>query len=89
MDTFLQHKGGNGKLNLELTSATIASDYDYSKAVLTSVHKSKLEKLQLNTRLFGQYGSGKNWAGESRLNLAGANSEERRNISLQIRRFHS
>ena len=71
-----KYKGGNGKLNLELTSATIASDYDYSKVVLTSVHKSKLGKLQLNTRLFGQYGSGKNWAGESRLNLAGANSEE-------------
>ena len=63
-------------MNLELTSATIASDYDYSKVVFNFVHKSKLGKLQLNTRLFGQYGSGKNWAGESRLNLAGANSEE-------------
>ncbi|MEC8273535.1 MAG: M1 family aminopeptidase [Bacteroidota bacterium] len=71
-----KYKGGDGKLNLELTSSTIASDYDYSKVVLTSVHKSKLGKLQLNTRLFGQYGSGTNWAGESRLNLAGANSEE-------------
>ena len=64
-----KYKGGDGKLNLELTSSTIASDYDYSKVVLTSVHKSKLGKLQLNTRLFGQYGSGTNWAGESRLNL--------------------
>ena len=71
-----KHKGGDGKLNLELTSSTIASDFDYSKLVLTFVHKSKLGKLQLNTRLFGQYGSGTNWAGESRLNLAGANSEE-------------
>ena len=71
-----KYKGGDGKLNLELTSSTIGSDYDYSKVVLTSVHKSKLGKLQLNTRLFGQYGSGTNWAGESRLNLAGANSEE-------------
>ena len=71
-----KYKGGDGKLNLELTSSTIASDYDYSKVVLTSVHKSILGKLQLNIRLFGQYGSGTNWAGESRLNLAGANSEE-------------
>jgi aminopeptidase N len=71
-----KYKGGDGQLNLELTSSTIASDYDYSKVVLTSIHKSKLGKLQLNTRLFGQYGSGSNWAGESVLNLAGANSEE-------------
>ncbi|MBL6663606.1 MAG: M1 family peptidase [Flavobacteriales bacterium] len=70
------YKGGDGELNLELTSSSVGSDYDYSKVVLTSVHKSKLGKLQLNTRLFGQYGSGTNWAGESRLNLAGANSEE-------------
>ena len=71
-----KYKGGDGKINIELTSSSIGSDYDYSKLVLTSIHKSKLGKLQLNTRLFGQYGSGTNWAGESRLNLAGANSED-------------
>jgi len=74
--TYSYNYKGDGKLNLELTSSTIASDYEYSKLVLTYVHKSKLGKLQLNTRLFGQYGSGTNWAGESSLNLAGANSEE-------------
>ena len=71
-----KYKGGNGKINIKLTSSSIGSDYDYSKFILTAIHKSKLGKLQLNTRLFGQYGSGTNWAGESRLNLAGANSEE-------------
>lgn len=70
------YKGGKGNINLELTSSSVGSDYDYSKVVLTSIHKSKLGKLQLNTRIFGQYGSGSNWAGESKLNLAGANSEE-------------
>ena len=73
---YYKYKGGDVKLNFELTSSTVASDYDYSKVVLTYIHKSKLGKLQLNTRLFSQYGSGTNWAGESRLNLAGANSEE-------------
>ena len=70
------YKGGKGKINLELTSSAIGSDYDYSKLILSSIHKSRIGKFKLNTRLFAQYGSGSNWAGESRLNIAGANSEE-------------
>ena len=70
------YKGGKGEINLKLSSSSLGSDYDYSKIVLSTVHKNKIGKFKLNTRLFGQYGSGSNWAGESKLNLAGANSED-------------
>ena len=75
-----QHKytyvNGKGVLNLELKSSAIGSDYDYSSIVFSSVHKSKIGQFYFNSRAFAQYGSGTNWANESRLHLAGANSEE-------------
>ena len=75
-----QHKytyvNGKGVLNLELKSSAIGSDYDYSSIVFSSVHKSKIGQFNFNSRAFAQYGSGTNWANESRLYLAGANSEE-------------
>ena len=75
-----QHKyayiNGKGVLNLELKSSAIGSDYDYSTIAFTSVHKSKIGQFNFNSRAFAQYGSGTNWANESRLYLAGANSEE-------------
>ena len=70
-----KYKKGNGNLSLEVVSSTIGSDYDYAKIAFTSVNKSKFGKLQFNTRFFAQYGSGKNWANESKLYLAGANPE--------------
>ena len=57
-------------LNLEIVSTTIGSDYDYAKIAFTSINKSRIGKLQINTRFFAQYGSGKNWANESQLYLA-------------------
>ena len=40
------------EINLEVVSSTIGSDYNYAKATLTSVNKSRIGKLQLNTRGF-------------------------------------
>ena len=71
-----KYKNGTGNIELKLSNSTIGSQYDFSKIVMTSVQKNKLGKFQLNTRLFGQYGTGSNWAQESKLLLSGANSEE-------------
>ena len=75
MGSFVRLQKRKGNINLEIVSSTIGSDYNYAKATLTSVNKSRIGKLQLNTRFFAQYGSGNNWASESQLYLAGANPE--------------
>jgi aminopeptidase N len=71
-----KYKGGNGKINFEIVSSSVGSDYDYSYIKFNTVNKSTIDKLKLNTRVFAQYGTGNNWASESQLYLAGANSEE-------------
>ena len=78
IDLNLEHKynNGNGKINLELKSSTIGSNYDYNILSLSAKNKKKIKKLKINTRLFLQIGSGDNWAEESKLFLAGANNEE-------------
>ncbi|MEJ6794081.1 MAG: M1 family aminopeptidase [Flavobacteriales bacterium] len=68
--------GGNGKINFEIVSSSVGSDYDYSYIKFNTVNKSNIKKFKLNTRVFAQYGTGTDWAGESQLHLAGANSEE-------------
>lgn len=67
---------GTGIINVGLRSSAIFSDYDYQTANLNVINRTNLWRLKLNTRLVGQYGSGKNWANESSLFLAGANPEE-------------
>jgi hypothetical protein len=67
---------GSGNINLGMRSTAILSDYDYQSVNLNAVNKTRLGKLVLNTRVVGQYGTGKNWASESSLFLAGANPEE-------------
>jgi hypothetical protein len=67
---------GTGVINLALRSTTLMSDYDFQTANLNVVNRTRLGRLNLNTRLVGQYGTGKNWASESSLFLAGANPEE-------------
>tara|TARA_Y100001978_G_C23700921_1_gene440856 strand:- start:5084 stop:5980 length:897 start_codon:yes stop_codon:yes gene_type:complete len=76
------YKKGNGNLNLEVVSSTIGSDFNYAKVALTSINKRRIGKLQLNTRFFAQYGSGDNWASESKLYLASANPEDLMNHKL-------
>ncbi|MGQ0828976.1 MAG: M1 family metallopeptidase [Bacteroidota bacterium] len=67
---------GNGTINLGMRSSALMSDYDFQTAKLSVINRTRLGRLNLNTRLFGQYGTGKNWANESSLFLAGANPEE-------------
>ena len=80
IDIKLDHKykyiKGSGKININLQSSSLSSDYSYNKVSLTAVNKTKVEKLKINTRFFIQYGAGNNWATESKLMLAGANYEE-------------
>lgn len=67
---------GTGNLNLALKTSSIGSAYDYSTLTFTSINKNTIGKLDFNTRLFAQYGTGTNWTYESSLYLAGANPEE-------------
>ncbi len=67
---------GSGLINFAMRSSALMSDYDYKSANLTIINRTNLWKLKLNTRLFGQIGSGNNWANSSKLYLAGGNPEE-------------
>ena len=74
-DHTYRYTKGRGKINLEVSSSSVGSDYDFAKFSFTTVNRNSLGKFQLNTRVFAQYGSGSNWAMESQLYLAGANPE--------------
>lgn len=66
----------NGKLSLSLRSSALGSDYDYAGIIITHTNTKALWKLDLRTRITGQYFSGSNIPLESSLYLAGANPEE-------------
>ncbi|HEY4800154.1 MAG TPA: hypothetical protein VII99_13825, partial [Bacteroidia bacterium] len=70
------YKHGTGKINLDLRSSTLLSDYDYATLRLTVVNKNRLGKFNFNTRTLFQYGTGSSTPKESALYLSGANSEE-------------
>lgn len=70
------YKRGGGKINLDLRSSTLMSDYDFANIRLSVVNKNKLGKFNFNSRTVVQYGSGTNTPKESALYLAGANPEE-------------
>ena len=76
LDHRYEYVKGSGKININIQSSSLASDYSYNKVSLTAVNRAKFEKLKINTRFFMQYGAGNNWATESKLMLAGANYEE-------------
>ncbi len=67
---------GTGNINLGMRSSALLSDYDFKTISLNVVNRNRLGKFNFNTRLVGQYGTGKYWANESSLFLAGANPEE-------------
>lgn len=71
-----EYAQGAGMIDFELVSSSLGSDYDFSYIVFESKHEHRFGKLPVRYRLFGQYGTGSNWAPESRLFLAGANPEE-------------
>ncbi len=70
------YRSGTGNINFGMRSSAIMSDYDFQTINLNVINHTRLWRLLLNTRLVGQYGTGKNWADESSLFLAGANPEE-------------
>lgn len=71
------YRAGNGDINLALRSSALMSDYDYQSVNLDVINRTRiLKRLQLNTRIVAQYGTGSHWASESSLFLAGANPEE-------------
>lgn len=71
-----KYKRGLGKINLDLRSSTLMSDYDYANIRLSVVNKNRLGKFNFNTRTIVQYGTGNNTPQESSLFLAGASPEE-------------
>jgi Peptidase family M1 domain len=70
------YKRGKGDIQLKLRSTAVGSDYDYHYLNLNVVNRNDLGKININTRVFGQIGTGTNWATESMLYGAGANPEE-------------
>lgn len=80
LNTGIEHayvyKSGSGNINLGLRSTALMSDYNYQSISMNVINRTRLGKLNLNTRVIVQYGTGTNWASESSLFLAGANPEE-------------
>jgi hypothetical protein len=70
------YKFGKGKIDLNLRSNTLGSDYNYNAITLKVVNNNVLGKFDLNTRFFAQFGKGTMVPYESSLFLAGANPEE-------------
>jgi aminopeptidase N len=70
------YRGGNGNINLGMRTSALMSDYDYNWLNLTVINRTKIWRTLLSTRFIAQYGTGKVWANESSLFLAGANPEE-------------
>ncbi|TAL58121.1 MAG: M1 family peptidase [Bacteroidetes bacterium] len=70
------YKRGTGKINLDLRSSTVMSDYDFANIRLSVINKNRLGKFNFNTRTIAQYGTGSNIPKESALYLAGASPEE-------------
>ncbi|HET6225623.1 MAG TPA: M1 family metallopeptidase, partial [Bacteroidia bacterium] len=71
-----RYKKGSGTIQLGLRSTALMSDYNYQSLTMNTINRTRLGKLNLNTRVVMQYGTGTNWAKESSLFLAGANPEE-------------
>ena len=76
LDHHYTYKKGRGDIRLEMRSSALESDYNYYRVNLSVVNDNRLGKLVFRTRAFAQYGTGNNWAPESRLFLAGANPED-------------
>ncbi|MGE0569304.1 MAG: M1 family aminopeptidase, partial [Bacteroidia bacterium] len=76
LDHSYRYLKGNGKINFNIRTAAFTNDYDYSAMTLSAVNKNDLGKININTRVFGQFGFGLLIPDESALFVAGANNEE-------------
>lgn len=70
-----ERRGTQGRVDLDLRSSAVGSDAHYAQARLTAVNNTRIGKLELRTRVVGQYGTG-DTPRESALYLAGASPEE-------------
>jgi aminopeptidase N len=70
------YKKGAGFINMNLRTSSLGSNYDYTQLSLTVINKTRLGKIDFNTRTFIQYGTGSNVPLESQLYTAGANPEQ-------------
>ena len=70
------YKRGIGQIALGMRNTALGSDYNYASIHLTVINDNKLGKIDFRTRVFAQYMTGNDVAPESRLNAAGANSEQ-------------
>jgi len=70
------YSSGSGVMSFSVRSSSIGSNYNYSYLTLSFIDQYRLAKFILRTRAFFQYGTGKDFAKESSLYLAGANGEE-------------
>lgn len=67
---------GWGKINVNVRSSSIISDYDQVYINFKVINQTDLGKFRIRTRTFAQLGSGMNSALESDLYFAGASPEE-------------
>ncbi len=76
----IRYRYGKGsfwqEMILRLQSATLFSDYDFSRISLTHISRGAFSGWDIHLRLFGQYTAGNLLPRESSLFLAGANPEE-------------
>lgn len=70
------YRKGNGRILLGLRNGSLFSDYEYAWLRAEVLNYNYAGKLEIRTRAFGQYISGKSIAPESQLYLAGGNGEE-------------
>jgi hypothetical protein len=71
-----RYKRGIGTITIDARTAAFTEDYDFSAANLTSVNRTDLGRININTRVFGQLGFGSKLPDESLLFVAGANNED-------------
>ena len=69
------YQRGQGDVKLETRTSSVGSASGYAQVRLTAVNQNNLGRLQVRTRVFGQYGTGTT-PRESALYLAGASPEE-------------
>lgn len=74
------YRNGNGTYKLSLRAPLFNGNapgaFNYGYAQLEAVNHTRVDKLDIRTRLFGRYGTGTNLPSESALYIAGANGEE-------------
>ncbi|HQQ94615.1 MAG TPA: M1 family metallopeptidase [Bacteroidia bacterium] len=75
-DRSYAYRRGNGMFNADIRAAVFTEAYDFNALSLCNVNKTDLGKVNLNSRVFAQFGFGHQLPSESMLYVAGANNED-------------